>query len=119
MKASLFISLFILSGVIFAALAFGNPSMLPQHPGYPMGKATDPVKGQSLANDPGRASGGGESALLDAAALSDRNLSQQLAPDDQEKPLPEKPGAAVQPKGPSANMDPSMKGSTKVHPSPQ
>lgn len=119
MKASFYISLLLVTGAFGAAVAFANPAMLPQHPGYPMGKATDPVRGQSLANDPGQANAGGESALLDAAALSDRNLSQQLAPDDQEKRLLEKPGAAVQPKGQAPNMDPPMKGSTKARPSPQ
>ena len=37
------------------SLVLANPSMLPKHPGYPMGKAVDPVTGQSLANDPGQA----------------------------------------------------------------
>ncbi len=53
MKASLFISLFMFAGALTAAAAWGNPVLLPQHPGYPMGKAIDPVTGQSLANDPG------------------------------------------------------------------
>ena len=65
MKASFHIIIipFTLTGMLMAGVAFGNPVMLPQHPGYPMGKATDPVNGQSLANDPGRANAVGEKAL--------------------------------------------------------
>ncbi len=121
MKASLFISLFILSGAIFAALAFGNPSMLPQHPGYPMGKAIDPVKGQSLANDPGRANGGGDSALAEAAAFDDSHVSQQLSINDQNERLLEKPGAGLLPKvqGPNIVIDPPVKEATKMQASPR
>ena len=32
----------------------GNPSILPQHPGYQMHDDKDPVTGQSRANDAGR-----------------------------------------------------------------
>ncbi|MDR4495729.1 MAG: hypothetical protein AB7P17_01475 [Nitrospirales bacterium] len=35
-------------------VAFGNPAMLPDHPGHPMKPLKSPVTGQSLANDPGR-----------------------------------------------------------------
>lgn len=119
MKASLFISLFIFAGVLTAAAAWGNPALLPQHPGYPMGKAIDPVTGQSLANDPGQSNAGGEAALNKASALSDRNLSQQLSSDDLDKRLLENAGAAVQSKGQDPNMDQPTKESTKVHPSPQ
>jgi hypothetical protein len=42
------------SSILFAAFSlilststfgYANPSMLPKHPGYPMDKAVDPVKG--------------------------------------------------------------------------
>jgi len=33
--------------------AWGNPSMLPRHPGYQMIDDKDPVTGQSVANDAG------------------------------------------------------------------
>ena len=39
---------------LVVSLALANPDMLPKHPGYPMGKSVDPVKGQPLANDPGQ-----------------------------------------------------------------
>ena len=46
MKTSLIIicaSPFVVGLVVSLALA--NPDMLPKHPGYPMGKSVDPVKG--------------------------------------------------------------------------
>ncbi|MDP9133101.1 MAG: hypothetical protein M3M98_08205 [Nitrospirota bacterium] len=119
MKASLFICFFMFAGSLTAAAAWGNPALLPQHPGYPMSKAIDPVTGQSsLANDPGQSNAGGESALSKASALSDRNLSQQLSSDDLDKRHLENSGAA-QSKGQDPIMDQPTKESTKVHPSPQ
>ena len=118
MKASVNISLLLVTGALGATVAFANPALLPQHPGYPMGKAIDPVSGQSLANDPGQVNAGGESALTKAAALSDRNLSQQLSAGEQDKQLLDKSGAP-QPKMQDSTMDSPTKGSTKARPSPQ
>jgi len=121
MKTSLSISLFAVIGMLGAAVAFANPALLPQHPGYPMGKATDPVNGQVLANDPGRANGGGESALSGSAAFDDRHVSQKLSINDQNLRLLEKPGAGILPKvqGPNIVIDPPVKEGTKVQASPQ
>lgn len=121
MKASMFTGLFMLSGAFVAAVAFGNPTMLPQHPGYPMSKAIDPVSGQSLANDPGRANGGGDSALAAAAAFDDRHVSQNLSINDQNQRLLEKPGAGLLPKveGPDIVIDPPVKDATNVQASPK
>lgn len=119
MKAPLYAVLVLMTGILGASVALGNPSLLPKHPGYPMGKAIDPVSGQSLANDPGRSNAGGESALNRASAFSDRNLSQQLSSDDQDQRLDETSGAAVQPKGRDTGMDQPVKGATKGQPSPQ
>ena len=123
MKASFHIIIipFTLTGMLMAGVAFGNPVMLPQHPGYPMGKATDPVNGQSLANDPGRANAVGEKALNGAAAFDDRHVSQQLPKDEQNQRLLEKPGAGILPKvqGPQIMIDPPVKEGTKVQASPQ
>ncbi|MGZ8382988.1 MAG: hypothetical protein ACXWWE_03160 [Nitrospira sp.] len=119
MKSSFNISLLLVTGALGATVAFANPALLPQHPGYPMGKAIDPVSGQSLANDPGQVNAGGESALTKAAAFSDRNLSQQLSAGEQDKQLPDKSGAAAQPKMQDPTMDSPTKGSTKGRPSPQ
>jgi len=102
-------------------MAFSNPALLPQHPGYPMGKATDPVNGQPLANDPGRANAVGEAALSKAAAFDNGHVSQQLPKDEQNLRLLEKPGAGILPKvqGPQIMIDPPVKEGTKVQASPQ
>ncbi len=85
MKASILTSLFILSGVMFTAAAFANPATLPDHPGYPMGKLTDPVTGQSLANDTGRENAVGDEALNKAAAFTDNQLKMQQGMVNQNK----------------------------------
>jgi hypothetical protein len=117
----MFTGLFMLSGAFVAAVAFGNPTMLPQHPGYPMGKAIDPVSGQSLANDPGRANGVGDAALAAAAAFDDSHVSQKLSINDHDKRLLEKPGAGLLPKveGPNIVIDPPVTNATKMPASPQ
>lgn len=121
MKASLSIYVMAGIGLFGAAVVFANPAMLPQHPGYPMGKATDPVNGQALANDPGRPAGGGESALGGAAAFDDRHVTQKLSINDHDKRLLEKPGAGILPKvqGPNIVIDPPVREGTKVQASPQ
>ncbi len=121
MKASLPLAVFAVIAILGSAVAFANPALLPQHPGYPMGKATDPVNGQVLANDPGRANGGGESALSGSAAFDDRHVSQKLSINDQNLRLLEKPGAGILPKvqGPNIVIDPPVKEGTKVQASPQ
>ena len=121
MKASFYIGVLLVSGVFGATLAWGNPTMLPKHPGYPMGKAIDPIHGQSLANDPGQANAGGDSALTKAAAFDDNHVSQKLSINDQNLRLLEKPGSGVLPKveGPNIVIDPPVKDATKVQASPQ
>ena len=49
------------------SVAFANPSMLPKHPGYPAA-GTDPVNGQSTANDPGQGNAVGLGTLQDSQA---------------------------------------------------
>jgi hypothetical protein len=45
------------------SMAFANPGLLPQHPGYPAaGKS--PVTGQATANDSGQTNAGGAKSLL-------------------------------------------------------
>ena len=44
------------------SMAFANPGMLPQHPGYPA-KGKSPVTGQSTANDPGQGNAVGNATL--------------------------------------------------------
>ncbi len=101
--------------------AFGNPDMLPKHPGYPMGKAMDPVKGQSVANDPGQTNATGEGSLANAAAFDDRHSRQSLSINQDNQRILEKPGAGILPKvqGPNITIEPPVKEATKVTASPQ
>ena len=47
------------------SVAFANPGLLPDHPGYPA-QGKSPVTGQSTANDPGQAN----AAALTTASMS-------------------------------------------------
>lgn len=78
MKTSVILFTILVLLVITSAPAAANPAILPKHPGYPMGNATDPVTGQSLANDPGQPNATGEKALREAAAFEDRHVMQSL-----------------------------------------
>ena len=100
---------------------FANPDLLPKHPGYPMGNAMDPVKGQSLANDPGQTNATGAGSLANAAAFDDSHSRQSLSIDQNNLRIMEKPGAGVLPKvqGPNITIEPPVKEGTKVNASPQ
>ncbi|MEP6891014.1 MAG: hypothetical protein ABI955_10015, partial [Nitrospirota bacterium] len=93
MKTSviIWISSFIVA--LVASVALANPDMLPKHPGYPMGKSVDPVKGQPLANDPGQTNASGENALARSATFDDAHSSQQLSINQNDQRLLQKPGA--------------------------
>lgn len=121
MKTSLIIcaSFFIVGLGVSPALA--NPDMLPKHPGYPMGKSVDPVKGQLLANDPGQRNASGENALAGAASADDAHASQHLSINQNDLRLLEKPGAGMLPKvqGPNIKIEPPVKEATKINASPQ
>ncbi|HNP29129.1 MAG TPA: hypothetical protein PKK23_08805 [Nitrospirales bacterium] len=69
----------------------GNPGMLPNHPGYPMGDATSPVTGQSVANDPGQSPPSQEESLQQAGAFHD---SHAMNPGREERPNIVSPGAS-------------------------
>ncbi|MDC8449735.1 MAG: hypothetical protein OJF50_001597 [Nitrospira sp.] len=103
------------------SLTFANPTMLPKHPGYPMGKAVDPVTGQSLANDPGQANAGGREALNNAALVDDSRSKQDLLFNQNDERLLEKPGAGLLPKveGPNITIEPPVKEGTKVSAAPE
>lgn len=107
--------------LLAVSTAFANPDMLPKHPGYPMGKAMDPVKGQSLANDPGQTNATGEGSLANAAVFDDSHSKQSLSIDHNNQRIIEKPGAGVLPKvqGPNIKIEPPVKEGTKVNASPQ
>lgn len=114
-------------GSVLAATAFcvtaasANPATLPKHPGYPMGKAVDPVRGQSLANDPGQDDGGGQKALTEAAVADTKHVKQNLMINRGDKRILEKPGAGVLPKveGPAIAIEPPVKSATSVNASPK
>lgn len=108
----------VLFGVSFV---FANPSMLPNHPGYPMGKAVDPVRGQSLANDPGQKNAVGDQALQEAAVTDVDHVTQSLSINRQDERILEKPGAGILPKveGPVIKIEPPVKEGTKVTAEPK
>lgn len=100
--------------------SFANPAMLPQHEGYPMGKAKDPVTGKALSNDPGQTNASGNKALQQSARADDAHTRQQLQNENDQRIL-EKPGAGVLPKvqGPQIKINPPVKEATKVPANPQ
>ena len=106
---------------LVVSLALGNPDMLPKHPGYPMGKSVDPVKGQPLANDPGQRNASGENALVGSARSDDAHSSQHLSINQNDQRLLEKTGAGILPKvqGPNIKIEPPVKEATKINASPQ
>ena len=111
-----------LAMLMFAAVsASANPSMLPKHEGYPMGKATDPVTGKSLGNDPGQKNATGAKALEQAAKVDDQHSRQNLPRNANDQRLLEKPGAGLLPKvdGPQIKIEPPVKEATKTAASPK
>lgn len=105
---------------LVASLALANPSMLPKHEGYPMGKATDPVTGKPLSNDPGQTNASGGKALERSAMVDDAHTRQQLKNQNDQR-IVEKPGAGVLPKvqGPQIRIEPPVKEATKAQANPQ
>ena len=71
MKRFIVVATVVISLVLIGSLAFGNPGLLPKHPGYPMGNFKDPVLGVSTANDPGETQPSPQEALKQAAAFHD------------------------------------------------
>jgi len=121
MKASLVLLTVFIVLLLTISLALANPTMLPKHPGYPMGKAVDPVSGQSLANDPGQTNATGENSLTQASAFDDVHVRQSLSSNQNDQRLLEKPGAGLLPKvqGPNIKIEPPVEAGTKVNASPQ
>lgn len=75
-------AIIVFGNIVFgSALALGNPDMLPNHPGYPMGDSKSPVTGQSLANDPGQSPPSQKESLLQASGFHDSdamNLGKEM-----------------------------------------
>ena len=120
MTAFSMIGLSLVIVLMTAVSASANPSMLPKHEGYPMGKATDPVNGKSLSNDPGQQNATGTKALEQAALFDDRHSEQHLRNANDERVL-EKPGAGVLPKvqGPQIKIEPPVKEATRTPANPK
>jgi hypothetical protein len=121
MKTSLVLLTTCATVLLASAVAVANPGMLPKHPGYPMGKAVDPVNGQSLANDPGQTDARGERSLNMAASFDDAHTQQKLSINQNDERLLDKPGAGLLPKvqGPNIKIEPPVKEGMKVNASPQ
>jgi hypothetical protein len=121
MKTSLVLLTVFIVTLVSLPLVLANPNLLPKHPGYPMGKAVDPVSGQLLANDPGQANATGDNSLAQAAIFDDVHVKQNLSINENDQRLLEKPGAGLLPKveGPNIKIEPPVKEGTKVNGSPQ
>ncbi len=86
----------VIGSVVFGStLALGNPEMLPNHPGYPMGDAKSPVTGQSVANDPGQSPLTQEESIQQASGFHD---SHAINPGKEERPN-------IVPQGTTKSMD--------------
>jgi len=121
MKTSLVLLTAFVAVLWSISMVLANPTMLPNHPGYPMGKAVDPVGGQSLANDPGQTNATGENSLAQASAYDDVHVKQSLSINRDDQRLLEKPGAGLLPKvqGPNIKIEPPVKEGMKVNASPK
>lgn len=93
---NMLITLFVIGGVLCVTPStLPNPAMIPDHPGYQMGAAVDPVHGQSVANDPGKAAFDASTATQEAAVYHDVDSINKVV----EVPLSlESQGAGVLPK---------------------
>lgn len=83
MNRKLFIVTMSGSLLLGSSLVLGNPATLPNHPGYPMDDAKDPVVGQSLANDPGQSQPSRMESLEGAGQFHDAhsiNTGQEVRP---------------------------------------
>ncbi|MFZ1746503.1 MAG: hypothetical protein WBO24_12155 [Nitrospirales bacterium] len=94
MKRLIVFATVVISLVLIGSLAFGNPGILPKHPGYPMGNFKDPVLGMPTANDPGESPPSLEESLKQAAAFHDAhaiNPMHEIRPNvvhDEQKTVP-------------------------------
>jgi hypothetical protein len=106
---------------LVVSLALANPDMLPKHPGYPMGKAVDPVKGQPLVNDPSQTNASDENAAVGSAAFDNAHSSQHLSINQNDHRVLETPGAGILPtvQGPNIKIEPPVKEASKINASPQ
>ena len=109
MKTSLILLNILAFAILTSASVSANPATLPKHPGYPMDKAVDPVKGQPLANDPGQSNAIGDTALMEAAAFEDTHVMQSLSSNPNEQELRGKSNVGNTPKVQEPNMKKQQK----------
>lgn len=115
MRARLTILITIVVGALCSSLAFGNPAMLPKHPGYPIGNPVDPVHGQSLGNDPGQTNAFGAEAAIAAASAHDKESQQTLEQNLNDRRLLEKTaGQLPKVQGPDITIEPPVKEATRM-----
>ena len=103
-------------GVLFlVSFVFANPASLPKHPGYPIGNPKDPVRGQSLGNDPGQTNAVGMKASIAGAGAATEFTSQKLS-DPNNQRLKSKRGAGRLPRvdGPEFFAEPPVKEATRM-----
>ena len=98
-------SVFVTMGT--TALAFGNPSMLPKHPGYP--------SGGEFAYDTGQANLTHEQSARRGAASADMHVGQDLVNPDNAR-VRESTGAGQLPRveGPQIKIEPPVKEGTRM-----
>jgi len=103
------------SGVLFAlSMASANPSLLPNHKGYPMKNSESPVNEQPTANDPGQKDARGESTLMKSAD-SVKSAEQNLMKTDNAR-ITTGQGANQLPtvQGPQIKIAPPVTSATKI-----
>ena len=83
MKTMSIVLTMVASAFLFVSLAWGNPAMLPKHPGYPMAASKDPVLGVPTANDPGEQAPSPDVALNQAGRFHDAHA---MNPMKEERP---------------------------------
>lgn len=107
MRTYLTLILAALAAGLWVTMAFGNPALLPKHPGYP--------SGGEFAYDKGHTNQTGEKALQAAAAVDDAHASQQLHDPNNQRIL-QKEGAGRLPKvqGPDIKIEPPVAEATRM-----
>ena len=106
------------AGTAFSvSVAFANPGMLPNHPGYPA-QGKSPVTGQSTANDPGQVNATGPTTLAEAA-MSHDEASKNDVSDPNRMRIKKSVGAGLLPEveGPlnKVNINPAGATSTVIN----
>jgi len=96
------------------SVAFANPGMLPEHPGYPA-QGKSPVTGQRTANDPGQGNATG-AATLTKAAMSHDEAAMNDVSDPNRMRITKSAGAGRLPEveGPLNMVKPNPAGATST-----